>query len=532
MKRKGKIGLLVAILVVIVAVTGSWFYIDSLAYKVCRVEAGIMVTPSDFLKTPDEAAIFTPKSQPFQITEPGEYAIQVKSGWFTHKCTLIIEDTQAPQGKPKDVMLSLGESATAQDFVTEVQDNTEVKITFAQAPDFTKPGKQAVKVLLTDKGSNALMLQAQLEISRVKKEVVWEVGNQELSVSDLLMEAGEAQIVTDMSEIDLNEIGDYKVNVQADGLQAEVLLKVRDTVAPQGTVQNISGFALLPREANEFLVEVLDTTDVTIAYAKEPDFTLPGVQTVELLLTDEGGNQTVLQAELNLEEDTESPVLSGVKDIVVYLGDTISYRKGVSASDNCEEGLVFEIDNSLVNPGEAGVYPVTYRATDLAGNKTEQQITVTIHARKHTLEEVNQLADNVLAQIITPEMTQLEIVQAIYNYNTRHIGYINHSDKGDWIQAAWEGLAKGKGDCYVYACTAKLLLTRAGITNMDIAKIPARTSHYWNLVDIGDGWYHFDTTPRKDHPTIFMWTDEQMMAYSNRHGKSHNYDPELYPEIN
>ena len=142
------------------------------------------------------------------------------------------------------------------------------------------------------------------------------------------------------------------------------------------------------------------------------------------------------------------------------------------------------------------------------------------------------MADNVLAQIITPEMTQLEIVQAIYNYNTRHIGYINHSDKGDWIQAAWEGLAKGKGDCYVYACTAKLLLTRAGITNMDIAKIPARTSHYWNLVDIGDGWYHFDTTPRKDHPTIFMWTDEQMMAYSNRHGKSHNYDPELYPEIN
>ncbi len=531
MKRKKKRGLFV-LLILVAVMAGGWFYIDSLAYKVCRVEAGITVTPSDFLKTPDEAAIFTPESQPFEITEPGEYAIRVKSGWFTHSCTLIIEDTQIPKGKPQDVFLTYGESCQAADFVTDIQDMTQVNVTFVEEPDFTKPGKQPVKILLTDRGNNVLTLQADLNISRVMEELVWEAGDLDICVNDFLIKVGEAEILTDMSEINLNVIGDYPVTILADDLEWKAMLQVRDTIAPAGTVQSISGFALVPRQPEAFVLQIEDVTNVSVSYAKEPDLSLIGTQTVELLLTDEGKNQTVLQTQLHLEADTQAPVINGVQDILIYVGDTISYRRGVSVEDNCEEGLVFEIDNSQVNPGEAGMYPVTYTATDLAGNVTQQEITVTINPRSHTQEEIDALADEVLAQIITPEMTQLDKVQAIYNYITSHVGYINHSQKGDWIQAAWEGLSKRKGDCYVYACTAKQLLTRAGITNMDIAKIPTRSTHYWNLVDIGDGWYHFDTTPRKDHPVIFMWTDEQLMEYSSRHWKSHNYDPTLYPEIN
>ena len=67
---------------------------------------------------------------------------------------------------------------------------------------------------------------------------------------------------------------------------------------------------------------------------------------------------------------------------------------------------------------------------------------------------------------------------------------------------------------------------------MDIEKIPAKTRHYWNLVDIGEGWYHFDTTPRKDRPTIFMWDEARMMDYSQNHNLSHNYDHSLYPVVN
>ncbi len=159
-------------------------------------------------------------------------------------------------------------------------------------------------------------------------------------------------------------------------------------------------------------------------------------------------------------------------------------------------------------------------------------VQLTVIVREHTIEEVNALADAVLASIITPEMTDWDKALAIYNYIRRNVGYINHSEKGDWVRAAYEGLARRQGDCYVYASTAKALLTRAGIKNMDIAKIPTKREHYWNLVDVGDGWYHFDTTPRTDHTVFFMWTDAQLMEYSSIHYRSHNYDPTAYPEIN
>ena len=78
------------------AAAGGWFYIDSLAYKVCRVEAGVEVKASDFLKSGDESAVFAQDSQPFDVKVPGEYHVRVKSGLFTHSCTLIIQDTIAP----------------------------------------------------------------------------------------------------------------------------------------------------------------------------------------------------------------------------------------------------------------------------------------------------------------------------------------------------------------------------------------------------------------------------------------------------
>ena len=132
-------------------------------------------------------------------------------------------------------------------------------------------------------------------------------------------------------------------------------------------------------------------------------------------------------------------------------------------------------------------------------------------------------------------MSQYDKALAIFNYTKGNISYINHSEKGDYVRSAYEGLKLKRGDCYVYASTAKVLLTRAGITNMDIARIPSGSSmHYWNLVDIGDGqgWYHFDTTPRKDRPVIFLWNDQQIKDYSDRHNNSHNYDRSLYPVIN
>ncbi len=522
----------VAFLLLITLAVGSWFYVDSLAYKLCRVEAGVSVTPSDFLKQPDENAFFTEESQPFSITEPGEYQIKVKSGWFTHNCTLMIEDTIAPAGQAAPVRMLLGESCAPEDFVVNITDATAVAISYEKEPDLAHAGSQSVEVVLTDRGGNRTIIESELFISPVLEELTVEAGQKPPGIDSFLLKNVKGTFITRLADFDYHQPGDHTVAIQVDGEEYTSILHIRDTIPPKAEVQDIEGFAVLPREAEDFVTEIEDATAVTVAFREEPDLLFIGTQQVELVFTDAGGNETVKEAELTLYEDTEPPVIYGATDITIYMGDSVAYRKNVTVEDNCLEGLQLTVDTSSVDLKQAGVYPVVYTAVDAAGNTDTVTISLTVIERMYTIEEMYALVDAVLEKIITPDMSDRDKAWAIYTYIRRNVGYTEYPEKGDWVRAAYEGLAKRQGDCYVYACTSKALLTRAGVKNMDISKIPTRREHYWNLVDVGDGWYHFDTTPRSDHTVFFLWTDADLMAYSALHYNCHNYDRTLYPEIN
>lgn len=505
---------------------------DGKVYKECFVEAGVEVTVQDFLKNSDEYAVFVDASDTIDTAHPGEYHLKIKTGYFTHTSTLYITDSIAPEGKPVKVELELGEECEAKEFVTDIQDATEVEVAYVTEPDFTKTGKQNVEIILTDLGGNQTLISSELFISQVVSELTVEAGSESPKITDFVIEGEEAEFISDIQSYDYATPSDEIVALRVDGMVYNVVMHIVDTTPPKVEVQDIERYKLLPRKAEDFIVSIDDVTEVKVKFVKEPDVELVGEQMVEISVTDAGENEVIKEAKLTLNEDTEAPVITGVTDLNVTIGNSISYKKNVTVTDNCSEGLSFMVDNSAVNLNEEGTYPIKYIAKDFAGNETIVSANVIVRPRTYTESEVYALADAVLERIITPDMTPREKVQAIYNYNVSHISYISHSEKGNWLRAAYEGLVDGKGDCYVYASTAKVLLTRAGIVNMDIVKIPAKTNHYWNLVDLGEGWYHFDTTPRKDHPTIFLWTDAQLMDYSAKHNGSHNYDSSLYPAIN
>ena len=82
----------------------------------------------------------------------------------------------------------------------------------------------------------------------------------------------------------------------------------------------------------------------------------------------------------------------------------------------------------------------------------------------------------------------------------------------------------------MFFATSKALLTRAEIPNLDVVKSDtSHSSHYWSLIDCGDGWYHFDTTPRYGGGEFFMMTDDELLEYSEAHNDSHIFDQSLYP---
>ena len=77
-------------------------------------------------------------------------------------------------------------------------------------------------------------------------------------------------------------------------------------------------------------------------------------------------------------------------------------------------------------------------------------------------------------------------------------------------------------------------MTRVGIENKDIERVPSgNTLHYWNLVNIGEGWYHFDATPRPNQDLDLCYvTDEVLMAFGEAHRSDLNkYDRNVYTDI-
>ena len=237
-------------------------------------------------------------------------------------------------------------------------------------------------------------------------------------------------------------------------------------------------------------------------------------------------------------EDTQPPVISGTKDLTVAVGESLSYRTGVTVTDDVDETVQLQVDSSGVNLSEPGEYQAVYWAEDAAGNRAEVTVTVTVvetvtvddadggetedvveaGGEEITLERVNELADDILVEITTSGMSQREKALAIYNYVHNHIKYTGTSDKSSWLVGAYVGFTRGSGDCYNYFACSKALLTRAGIPNVDLTRVGGNSRHYWQLVDVGGGYYHFDACPHPNSYPLysFLLTEAEVQAYTKQ----------------
>lgn len=285
-------------------------------------------------------------------------------------------------------------------------------------------------------------------------------------------------------------------------------------------------------DAMDFVVD----PSASAEYVTEPDpilFTKLGE--VEVTVLCNGVEEKVVVVLV----DKTGPTIQ-TSHIKVTVNGSLSYKKNISITDNCDAAsdIKLEIDNSGVDLSKIGSYKVVCKATDSAGNVTQKDITVEVvdtATEVHTLEEINRYCDNLLAQITNDSMTMREKAEAIYKWTYYNIAYVDNSPKGDWLLGAYNGIVKKAGDCFTFAATAKALLERIGLEPMVIRKeVTAQTSsnnHYWLLLDLGDGYYHFDPTRRKDRTEFFMWTDADLKAYSDAHSGSHNFTRSLYPKI-
>ena len=373
----------------------------------------------------------------------------------------------------------------------------------------------------------------------VKEDVTVEAGEPCPDLEDFLRwRSKTAEIVSGLDgDTALDTVADYEVVIGIFGREVTSTLHVKDTVAPVVVTRDRTIYAGKEISAEDFIEEIEDATSTTVQFEEEPDRESDGDHEVLLLITDEGGNVTKKTASLKVTVDTEPPVISGVVDLIVPVGGSISYKKGITVTDNIDDDVELQVDADGVDLAKEGDYEVLYRAVDSAGNEASASAVVHVEpvsVDNITEELVNSEADKILSSLFgdSGTLSELDKAKKIYNWCHEKIAYFDGTPKTNWVQGAYRGLVDRKGDCYVYAMTAKCLLTRAGIKNMDIEKIPTpSTMHYWNLFDVGEGRHPFDTCRRVDGSTFFYKTDAELMAYSDTHDGTHNYDRSRYPGI-
>jgi hypothetical protein len=94
------------------------------------------------------------------------------------------------------------------------------------------------------------------------------------------------------------------------------------------------------------------------------------------------------------DEDKTDPVISGVEDITIEIGDSFNVMNGITAEDNKDGDITAEITYTItdnignlvsIDLTQEGVYNISYRVEDNAGNSDSAMMTLTIVAPQSTI---------------------------------------------------------------------------------------------------------------------------------------------------
>ena len=373
--------------------------------------------------------------------------------------------------------------------------------------------------------------------SNVRGRVTAELG-EALPEEDAFLRRASKKIVceTDFSQIDASKPGDYPVKFRRGLLHKTSTLRIEDTKAPEAELQDVVKALGDAVKAEEFVVSVTDASEVTYAFETEPDVSREGEQTVKISFKDAAGNKAVKEAKLTLTADHTAPVIEGAKDIEVEEGESISYKSGVTVTDDTDPAPKLEIDNSAVDPDKPGTYEVIYTAKDAAGNEASLTVKVTVKAKQQagTAEEekVKELADKILAKILKDDMTQIEKAFAIFRWVRLNVPWYGGNVNHDPVEQALKGLQGNSGDCYTDTCACQALLTQAGFETKFMQRSPGIGLHYWLMVKVDGSWYHMDPAPIYLKTFIcFLGTDSQIQWFTDTQRPNYyTHDTEGLPE--
>ena len=247
-------------------------------------------------------------------------------------------------------------------------------------------------------------------------------------------------------------------------------------------------------------------------------------------------------------KDKEAPVISGSKRVIGYVGESPTFKKMVSVTDNTDPAPHLEVNAKAVDINKEGEYKVYYQAVDEAGNKSGVYTVIYVVKSKEyhidTLMEI--IAKKADSLGITEDMTDTEKVRKIYSYVNKqetvyftdesNVPNINRNNwETDWIEEAILTLESGDGDCYSYYSLSKAFFEYFDIENVGIRRSENYQgaeddgTHFWSVVKVEEGWYYYDATRLAGSfsdgtKNACLITEAKLKSYKGSHGEDYFYN--------
>ena len=184
--------------------------------------------------------------------------------------------------------------------------------------------------------------------------------------------------------------------------------------------------------------------------------------------------------------------------------------KYTGSLDNIEEVLKSMIEKDIyINSNISEIH------WELSSTKTVSNINarvsyiITMEERIETDKKI----DTILADIIKPYMNDHEKVKAVHDYIVLNSKY----DENKLYYSDYDLLMEGTAVCNGYALLTYNMLNKLDIPVKLVSGTGSGVAHIWNMVKLGDYWFHLDTTwddPQPDIGTIsysyYMLTEKEI----------------------
>lgn len=196
----------------------------------------------------------------------------------------------------------------------------------------------------------AIGIFAYIDIRPKFKDVKIELGTTELNIDMFLTSniyKNKAVAITDLSQIDLSQVGEREVTLAFCGKQQVVKLKIEDTTAPQVKFRDVTKNLGYQINVEDFIIEKNDFSEMKVELIEAPEITEYGDYKVKIKVEDVYGNETI--GECNLK------ITWLVQELVLELGTPFS-KESIVLDIEKFGNLVPQSEIDKVNPNVIGEY--------------------------------------------------------------------------------------------------------------------------------------------------------------------------------